>query len=110
LVDAGLIITNSITQTPNRAGIAAKAERRARVCRAIWDRVWYDGADGTEVRIAMTVIAKNPIAARLLTGGKVERVHGAVPVVAEIHTGEEGSRELVDKKACCERGRQLIRE
>jgi hypothetical protein len=84
-IRAGLITTSSITQTQNRAVIAAEAERGARVCWAISDHVWYDGADGAEVRVAMTVIAKDPPAARLLTVEKVERVRGDVPVVAEIH-------------------------
>ena len=49
-IRAGLITTNSITQRQNRGPVVAAAERGARVCWAIADHVWYDGADGAEVR------------------------------------------------------------
>lgn len=82
-IRAGLITTNSITQTQNRAVIASAADRGARVTWAVPDHVWYDGADGAEVRVAMTVIAKDPPDARLVTVQKVERVRGDVPIISE---------------------------
>jgi hypothetical protein len=81
---AGLITTSSITQTQNRAVIAAAAMRNARITWAVADHVWYDGADGAEVRVAMTVIAKAPKEAQLVTVQKVERVDGDVPVLNAI--------------------------
>lgn len=81
---AGLITTSSITQTQNRAVIAAAAERGARVTWAVADHVWYDGSDGAEVRVAMTVIANDPLDARLVTVQRVERVRGEVPVTGEL--------------------------
>lgn len=83
-IRAGLITTSSITQTQNRAVIAAAADTGARVAWAIADHVWYDGADGAEVRVAMTVISKNPPDARLVTVHKVERLRGEVPVLGEV--------------------------
>ena len=57
---AGLITTQSITQTQNRVVIEAAAEHGSRVCWAIADHPWCDGADGAEVRVTMSVIAHNP--------------------------------------------------
>jgi hypothetical protein len=81
---AGLITTNSITQAQNRAVIAAAAEVGARVTWAVADHVWYDGADGAEVRVAMTVTAKDPSDARLVTVARADRVRGDVSVVGEL--------------------------
>lgn len=81
---AGLITTSSIVQTQNRTVIADAAAAGAGVMWAIADHVWFDGADGAEVRVAMTVLAKHPPAARLVQVEKVERVRGEVPVVATI--------------------------
>lgn len=83
-IRAGLITTNSITQAQNREVLALADERGARVAWAIPDHVWYEGGDGAEVRVAMTVIAKDPPTARLVTVEKVERVRGDVPIVAEV--------------------------
>lgn len=83
-IRAGLITTSSITQTQNRSVIAAAAERGAYVTWAIADHVWYDGEDGAEVRVAMTVLAKDPVEARLVLVEKVERVSGEVPVIGEM--------------------------
>ena len=83
-VRAGLITTNSIAQSKNRAVIEAAAEAGVRVTWAVADHVWYDGPDGAEVRVAMTVLAKDPTDARLVTVERVERVRGEVPVVSEV--------------------------
>ncbi|MEO7327211.1 MAG: DNA methyltransferase, partial [Minicystis sp.] len=63
---AGLITTQSITQAQNRAVIAAAAANGAQVCWAIPDHYWNDGSEDARVRVAMTVIAKNPPAATLV--------------------------------------------
>lgn len=81
---AGLITTNSITQAKNRVVIEAAAAAGARVAWAVPDHVWYDGADGAEVRVAMTVVAKDPPFARLVTVEKIDRVRGDVRVLAEV--------------------------
>lgn len=83
-IRAGLITTSSIVQTQNRTVIAEAAEAGVSVMWAIADHVWFDGADGAEVRVAMTVIAVNPPSARLVQVEKVERVRGEVPIVATL--------------------------
>jgi hypothetical protein len=55
---AGLITTNTITQTQNRRVISAAAGEGARVVWAIPDHPWVDEAFGADVRVAMTVISK----------------------------------------------------
>jgi hypothetical protein len=79
-----LITTSSITQTQNRTVIADAAGRGVQIMWAVADHVWYDGADGAEVRVAMTVLAKSPKDARLITVEKVERVRGEVRVIGEV--------------------------
>lgn len=83
-IRAGLITTNKITQAQNRAVVVDAASVGAQVCWAIADHVWYDGSDGAEVRVAMTVLAKNPAFARLLSVPKVDRVSGDVPIISEV--------------------------
>lgn len=90
-IRAGLITTNKIAQAQNRAVVAHAAEAGACVTWAIADHVWYDGADGAEVRVAMTVIAKEPSFARLITVKKVDRTHGDVPVLGEIRVARLNS-------------------
>ncbi|MBK8058917.1 MAG: hypothetical protein IPK33_14075 [Gemmatimonadetes bacterium] len=51
---------------------------------AVADHVWYDGDDGAEVRVAMTVLALRPANARLVRVDPVERVRGEVAVIEEI--------------------------
>lgn len=63
---AGLITTKAITHATNRAIVAAAAERGARVTWAIADHYWNDGADDARVRVAMTVIARDPAEATLV--------------------------------------------
>jgi hypothetical protein len=52
---AGLITTNSITQSRNRAVVEMMAERGARVLWAIADHPWIDEQSSAAVRVAMTV-------------------------------------------------------
>lgn len=73
---AGLITTKAITHATNRAIVAAAAERGARVAWAIADHYWNDGMDDARVRVAMTVIAREPAEATLV------EVDGEATVVA----------------------------
>ena len=83
-VRAGLITTSSITQSQNRAVITAAAARGAHVGWAIADHVWYDGVEGAEVRVAMTVLMKNPPFSRLVRVARSEVVRGDVPILGEV--------------------------
>lgn len=66
-IRAGLITTQSITQKQNRQVIEEASEAGARVVWAIADHYWNDGSDDARVRVAMTVLAKEPSSATLLT-------------------------------------------
>ncbi len=76
---AGLITTNAITHATNRAIVASAAERGARVTWAIADHYWNDGIDDARVRVAMTVIAREPAEATLV------EVDGEANVIATRH-------------------------
>jgi hypothetical protein len=65
-IRAGLITTNSITQQQNRKVIVDAEAAGARVTWAIADHYWNDGTDDARVRVAMTVIAKDPPSATLV--------------------------------------------
>lgn len=78
-IRAGLITTNAITHATNRAIVAAAAERGAQVTWAIADHYWHDATDDARVRVAMTVIAREPAAATLV------EVDGEANVVATRH-------------------------
>ena len=80
---AGLITTQSITQRQNRVVIANAAAKGARVVWAIADHVWYEGGDGAEVRVAMTVTAYEPRDATLVEVAHVERARGDVPIIRD---------------------------
>lgn len=71
---AGLLTTNSITQLRNRGVVEAALSRGLRIVWAVADHPWMDGADDADVRVAMTVLSKEAIPARLLQvddGGQV---------------------------------------
>jgi hypothetical protein len=76
-ISAGLITTNSISQGQNRVVVAAAAEAGAQIRWAIPDHYWNDGAEDARVRVAMTVLAKEPRSATLV------RVDGEARVVSE---------------------------
>lgn len=63
-IRAGLITTNTLTQSKNRTVIRSAAESGARVMWAVADHPWIEDTDGAAVRVAMTVIAKDPPVAR----------------------------------------------
>jgi hypothetical protein len=65
-IRAGLITTNSITQIYNRTVVQEAAEHGARVIWTIPSHPWIDDADSAAVRVAMTVIAKEPAQATLV--------------------------------------------
>lgn len=66
-IRAGLITTQSITQKQNRKVIENASRQGARVAWAIADHYWNDGSDDARVRVAMTVISKEPPSATLVT-------------------------------------------
>jgi len=74
---AGLITTNSITQSSNRALIRHAAEQGAVVRWAVSDHPWVDTVDGAAVRVAMTVLGRPSAAgASLLRVDEAARVTG----------------------------------
>jgi hypothetical protein len=75
-IRAGLITTQSITQKQNRRVIEDAAAAGVRVAWAIADHYWNDGSEDARVRVAMTVLAKEPTAATLVA------VDGEANVVA----------------------------
>ncbi|WP_310570963.1 DNA methyltransferase [Gemmatimonas sp.] len=74
---AGLITTQSITQSQNRKVIAQARERGARVVWAIANHAWCDAVDGAEVRVTMSVLEKDPPASRLVTVEYTRYITGA---------------------------------
>jgi hypothetical protein len=65
-VRAGLITTNSITQAQNRVVIDSAAQQGVRITWAVADHPWVDESGAADVRVAMTVLAKNPGSATLV--------------------------------------------
>lgn len=65
-IRAGLITTNTITQRQNRAVISDAADQGACVAWAVPDHPWVDEAGAAAVRVAMTVIARDPARAVLV--------------------------------------------
>ena len=57
-IRAGLITTNTITQRHNREAISHARDRGAHVIWAIPDHPWIDEVGSADVRVAMTVIAR----------------------------------------------------
>lgn len=77
---AGLITTQSITQQQNRQVLVDAEVRGAKVTWAIADHYWNDGSDDARVRVAMTVIAKDPPSATLVTVDNEANVVSTVQV------------------------------
>ncbi len=63
---AGLITTNTITQSQNRPVIARAADDGAHVIWAAPDHPWVEEAGGAAVRVAMTVLDARAVTARLV--------------------------------------------
>lgn len=74
---AGLITTNSITQTENRSVIEHSLGPKLRLGYAIADHPWVDDADGAAVRVAITVLAGPG------KGARVGRFDGATGLLNE---------------------------
>jgi hypothetical protein len=66
-IRAGLITTNTLVQSKNRVVIERAADKGAVVSWAVADHPWVEGDDGAAVRVAMTVIARNPQSALAVT-------------------------------------------
>jgi hypothetical protein len=78
-IRAGLITTQSLTQAQNRVVITAARKLGASIVWAIPDHAWCDGAEGAEVRVAMTVIAQESGQARLVEVDPVRYLTGSLP-------------------------------
>src|SRR5690606_25503356 len=66
-IRAGLITTNTITQRHNREVIEAAREQGADIAWAIADHPWVDETGSAAVRVAMTVVARDPGSATLVS-------------------------------------------
>jgi hypothetical protein len=82
-IRAGLITTKALTQNQSRRVIEVAADAGARVCWAIAEHPWSDG-DGAEVRVTMTVIAKDPPFARVLQVPQTRYARGEVPIISDV--------------------------
>lgn len=94
-VRAGLITTNSITQAQNRPVVERAAEAGARVIWTVPDHPWIDERGAADVRVALTVIAKEPVSATLvrvddsarpIAEVTVERLNGDLTAHADVAT------------------------
>lgn len=63
---AGLITTNTITQPQNRVLIESAAAKDVGVLWAVADHPWIDESDAAAVRVAFTVVAREPASATLV--------------------------------------------
>ncbi len=77
-VRAGLITTNTITQAQNRVILDRAAEKGARVTWAVADHPWVDEVGSAAVRVAMTVLEREP------SSGTAVVVDGAGNVIQEL--------------------------
>jgi hypothetical protein len=112
---AGLITTNTITQGQNRAVVARAATQGAGVVWAIADHPWIDEAGAADVRVAMTVIAREPDRAVLVIvddDGNVTRQMQAPVLNPDLTMGTDvakaSSRKLASNRGLASRGFQLI--
>lgn len=92
-IRAGLITTNSITQPLNRSAIEKAAKKGVRVMWAVTDHPWVDEERAAAVRVAMTVISKEPAFATLVrvdengevaTETRVERLNPDLSANADV--------------------------
>ena len=77
---AGLITTNTITQSQNRSVVADAAAQGAYVIWAAPDHPWVEDADGAAVRVAITVLGGRSSSARFV------RVNAAGDVTMDVVT------------------------
>lgn len=67
VIRAGLITTNTITQTRNRSVVEEELEQGVRLVWAVPDHPWVDESGSADVRVAMTVLAENGAQSTLIT-------------------------------------------
>jgi hypothetical protein len=93
-VSAGVITTNSIVQRLNRTAVTLAAERGAAVSWAAPDHPWVRGSKSAAVRIAMTVIERDPAQAHRVEvdrDGRVVRIVEARRLNADLTVGADVS-------------------
>jgi hypothetical protein len=92
-IRAGLITTNSITQSSNRALVVEAANKGARICWAVADHPWVDGIEGAAVRVAMTVVVHGSLHGAVLVKvdehANVTAVHNAAALNADLSVGSD---------------------
>ena len=77
---AGLITTNSITQTLNRTVVEEALRRGVGIAWAVADHPWVDEAGGASVRVAITVLDRNP------PSGMIVSVNDRAEMIREVST------------------------
>ncbi|HEU0053314.1 MAG TPA: DNA methyltransferase [Longimicrobium sp.] len=82
-IRAGLITTNSITQTASRRVVEAASDNGAKVVWAVADHPWVEESDGAAVRVAMTVIAASGAATRVWVDERGQQLRSVT--VSELH-------------------------
>lgn len=81
-IRAGLITTNSITQSLNRPVIEAAFREGGQIAWLVADHPWVEESGGAAVRVAMTVIDRET------TGATLVMVDAAANVVSERHAAK----------------------
>jgi hypothetical protein len=89
-IRSGLITTNSLRQPLNRPAIEAAAIEGARIAWAVADHPWVEESDGAAVRVAMTVVEREPHEAALVF------VDNTAAVVGERRAGRLNSDLSID--------------
>jgi hypothetical protein len=116
-ISAGLITTNTITQRHNREVMETAGERGAHVAWAIPDHPWVDEAGSAAVRVAMTVIARDPVAATLVEVDddghvtrevRAERLHADLTADADIASA--AAQPLLANRGLSSQGFTLVGE
>lgn len=112
---AGLITTQSVTQVQNRRVLEAAATAGVRPCWAIADHYWNDSHEDARVRVAMTVFAKEPTSATLVTvdGDAAVTATHRVPrlnadLTAHADVASAATRPLQSNAGLCTRGFMLF--
>jgi hypothetical protein len=112
---AGLITTNTITQSQNRRVIEEAANQGAAVIWAVPDHPWISEAGGADVRVAMTVLSRQQVSARLVFVDDqaqiarevdAERLNSDLSATADVPTAT--SQALLANRGLSSRGFQLI--
>lgn len=86
-IRAGLITTNSITQSHQRQIIEDAADAGARIVWAVPDHPWVDEEGSAQVRVAMTVLEKEPQQAKVVEvddSGEVVQEHRTARINSDL--------------------------